>query len=239
MGNRYFLGEDLHFFLLPFGSAREEAVQRTAAILPVTQTGRTENTIPLIFARKNSFELMRFLKRISPLVGAGVSTEWQTTMLSGTQHANGVIEVSGSTGLGHGAFKQLQDFVSLHIGRGGVPGSISSWTVTYIDKSHQNDTKVPSYDGCTAATLDRVDGCKVTYQIAGNKFCARIGRQHRSNHIMFVVDCVRGCMYQKCWDPDCRGFSSNEIIVPVECLPSHDDLAAYIQSQSTAKCSFN
>jgi hypothetical protein len=65
---------------------------------------------------------------------------------------------------------------------------------------------------------------KLTYQVIGNKFCRRIGRPHRSNHIMIEVDIGRGCAYQRCWDPDCRGFRSNELPVPASALPSRTEV---------------
>jgi hypothetical protein len=61
---------------------------------------------------------------------------------------------------------------------------------------------------------------KITYQVMGNKFCRRIGRPHRSNHIMIEVNLSRGCAYQRCWDPDCRGYRSNELPVPDAARPS-------------------
>jgi hypothetical protein len=47
----------------------------------------------------------------------------------------------------------------------------------------------------------------VTYDIGRNRFCSRIGRAHRSNHIYIVVDLVEGSVVQKCYDPSCAGFS--------------------------------
>jgi hypothetical protein len=45
----------------------------------------------------------------------------------------------------------------------------------------------------------------VVYNIMGNRFCERIGRQHKSNNVMYIVDFRTAGFYQKCHDPDCRG----------------------------------
>ncbi len=65
------------------------------------------------------------------------------------------------------------------------------------------------------------DGQTMIYDISGNRFCERIGRPHRSNGIMFVVNFARGTFYQKCHDPDCRasGFAWCEIPLPYELNP--------------------
>ncbi|CAM9340616.1 unnamed protein product, partial [Ectocarpus fasciculatus] len=146
-------------------------------------------------------ELKRYLRRISPLV-----TYHDGELRGGGSSGNREEARVHAHGLNTSPFPALDEFVCDHVNRNGAPGHISSWTITYAS-DHPDRGVVINSSGTTHAF-------KVTYQIAGNKFCARIGRQHKSNHVMIVVDCDRGCMCQKCWDPDCRGFSSNEIIVP-------------------------
>lgn len=48
----------------------------------------------------------------------------------------------------------------------------------------------------------------VVYEISGNRYCYNVGREHRSNGIMYVVNLKTGEYYQKCHDPDCRDFRS-------------------------------
>ncbi|KAF3335584.1 DNA-directed primase/polymerase protein [Carex littledalei] len=43
------------------------------------------------------------------------------------------------------------------------------------------------------------------YSMLKSRYCERIGREHKSNHVMFIVDFQKGGYYQKCYDPDCRG----------------------------------
>ncbi|XP_076363943.1 DNA-directed primase/polymerase protein-like isoform X2 [Tachypleus tridentatus] len=61
----------------------------------------------------------------------------------------------------------------------------------------------------------------LVYDIAKYRFCENIGRHHKSNNIMIIVD-LRHCIYyQKCLDPDCRaqGFKSTSKSLPREILP--------------------
>nr|XP_027110208.1 DNA-directed primase/polymerase protein-like isoform X3 [Coffea arabica] len=57
------------------------------------------------------------------------------------------------------------------------------------------------------------------YSMSRNRYCERIGRQHKSNHVMYVVDIRRGNYYQKCHDPDCRGYRSPLRPVPNGVIP--------------------
>eukprot|EP01127_Copromyxa_protea_P020605 TRINITY_DN6912_c0_g2_i3.p1 TRINITY_DN6912_c0_g2~~TRINITY_DN6912_c0_g2_i3.p1 ORF type:complete len:121 (+),score=10.38 TRINITY_DN6912_c0_g2_i3:695-1057(+) len=54
----------------------------------------------------------------------------------------------------------------------------------------------------------------MTYHVANNRFCKRIGREHKSNHIMFQVDIKKGCYSQRCLDPECRGWESVPKLLP-------------------------
>ncbi|XP_076889999.1 uncharacterized protein LOC143540933 [Bidens hawaiensis] len=58
----------------------------------------------------------------------------------------------------------------------------------------------------------------MVYSMLRNRFCERIGRQHKSNHVMYVVDLRKAAYYQKCYDPDCRGYRSPLRPVPPEVL---------------------
>ena len=46
----------------------------------------------------------------------------------------------------------------------------------------------------------------LTYHLAKNRFCERIGRPHKSNNIFFVVDLNQAVFRQRCFDEGCRGF---------------------------------
>lgn len=55
----------------------------------------------------------------------------------------------------------------------------------------------------------------LVYAIKGGyKYCANIGRHHKSNNILLIADLEGKCMYQKCFDPDCHGFRSPSWSMP-------------------------
>ncbi|NXQ58133.1 PRIPO protein, partial [Anthoscopus minutus] len=61
------------------------------------------------------------------------------------------------------------------------------------------------------------------YDISGYRWCENIGRAHKSNNIMILVDLKNEVWYQKCHDPVCReqNFKSQEFPLPPGiCLPS-------------------
>ncbi|XP_032916305.1 DNA-directed primase/polymerase protein isoform X3 [Catharus ustulatus] len=61
------------------------------------------------------------------------------------------------------------------------------------------------------------------YDISGYRWCENIGRAHKSNNIMILVDLKNEVWYQKCHDPVCReqNFKSQSFpLPPAICLPS-------------------
>ena len=46
--------------------------------------------------------------------------------------------------------------------------------------------------------------------VTNHRYCFNAGRSHQSNGIFYIVDLVKRIFYQKCHDPDCRGFRSND-----------------------------
>ncbi|KAM9028703.1 DNA-directed primase/polymerase protein isoform 4-T4 [Ara ararauna] len=62
----------------------------------------------------------------------------------------------------------------------------------------------------------------LVYDISGYRWCANIGRAHKSNNIMILVDLKNEVWYQKCHDPVCRekNFKSQSFPLPPGiCLP--------------------
>ena len=61
----------------------------------------------------------------------------------------------------------------------------------------------------------------VNYEIGGSRWCNRIGRQHKSNHVAYRVDLEGGSAWQTCWDGDCRAarYRSPCIPIPSDLLP--------------------
>ncbi|KAL9999259.1 hypothetical protein Hdeb2414_s0494g00905131 [Helianthus debilis subsp. tardiflorus] len=72
----------------------------------------------------------------------------------------------------------------------------------------------------------------MVYSMLRNRFCERIGRQHKSNHVMYVVDLQKATYYQKCYDPDCRGYRSPLRPVPPEVFPNSSYIKTEEQNES-------
>ncbi|XP_057871559.2 uncharacterized protein LOC131077968 isoform X2 [Cryptomeria japonica] len=94
---------------------------------------------------------------------------------------------------GRSPFPAVDAFVESVSSVGNIPGSIRSW---YWFSEHG----------------------VIVYNINGNRFCENIGRQHKSNHVMYIVDFRSASYYQKCHDPDCRGFRSPLRPIPEETI---------------------
>lgn len=62
---------------------------------------------------------------------------------------------------------------------------------------HAADVSIRSW-----ALLD--GGSVLLLSVRGSRWCERVGRQHRSNGVYYVVDLQQGWWTQKCFDPDCR-----------------------------------
>lgn len=65
----------------------------------------------------------------------------------------------------------------------------------------------------------------MVYNMSRNRYCERIGREHKSNHVMYVVDFQRACYYQKCHDPDCKGYRSPFRPLPWNVIPDSSALS--------------
>ncbi|KAK4726573.1 hypothetical protein R3W88_031490 [Solanum pinnatisectum] len=95
---------------------------------------------------------------------------------------------------GKSPFPYLDVFIESVASIGNIPGKIRSW---YWFSEY----------------------ALMVYSMSRNRFCERIGRQHKSNHVMYVVDLQSCVYYQKCYDPDCRGYRSPLRPVPDNAIP--------------------
>ena len=86
-------------------------------------------------------------------------------------------------------YPKIDEFMLTQINKGGVKGTIRRW-------------------------IHFVNSNMLLYDIDRNHFCENIGRAHKSNHIYFIVDMRHGTFYQKCHDPDCIDFKSEEKMLP-------------------------
>ncbi|KAG8652962.1 DNA-directed primase/polymerase protein isoform X7 [Manihot esculenta] len=96
--------------------------------------------------------------------------------------------------IGKSPFPSLDNFVESIASVGSVSGKIRSW---YWFSEY---------------------GLMV-YSMSRNRYCERIGRQHKSNHVIYVIDLRRAAYYQKCHDPDCQGYRSPLRPIPINLIP--------------------
>lgn len=61
------------------------------------------------------------------------------------------------------------------------------------------------------------------YAMGGNRFCERIGRQHKSNNIYFVFDRAEMRFRQGCFDADCRNHHFMWHSIPTLTTAADDD----------------
>lgn len=95
---------------------------------------------------------------------------------------------------GPSPYTYLDHFVLTNLAnRGGVQGSIRTWTLEYGPSCNENrQSAVP---------------VGLSFQMSRNRWCECVGRQHKSNNIMWNVDFrTKQCM-QSCYDPECRAMN--------------------------------
>uniref|UniRef100_A0A3Q2ZN57 DNA-directed primase/polymerase protein n=1 Tax=Hippocampus comes TaxID=109280 RepID=A0A3Q2ZN57_HIPCM len=92
--------------------------------------------------------------------------------------------------------REVDDFVLTVVRRDAVQGSIRRWNYFAAQQL-------------------------LVYDIAKYRWCDNVGRFHKSNNIMIVVDLKEEVWYQKCHDPECRNFRSSSYPLPQEMCISY------------------
>jgi hypothetical protein len=99
-------------------------------------------------------------------------------------------------------FPLLDQYLTSTIARkGGIDGILSEWFISW-----KANGDFPIY--------------KIRYQVNKNRFCENVQRMHKSNGIFYEINLMTKEFFQCCWDPDCKGFSSNPVILPEQVIPS-------------------
>lgn len=94
-------------------------------------------------------------------------------------------------------YPQLDSFIRSQATRGGVQGEIRAIQMLFPP------VQPPSEDGRgEEATTPKP--WMITFHIVKNRWCGNVGRAHRSNNVMFIVDLSLRVYYQKCHDPACQ-----------------------------------
>ncbi|XP_054679842.1 DNA-directed primase/polymerase protein isoform X2 [Grus americana] len=94
-------------------------------------------------------------------------------------------------------YPEIDYFVRSLVNKDGVQGRIRQWNYFFLEEI-------------------------LVYDISGYRWCENIGRAHKSNNIMILVDLKKEVWYQKCHDPVCRekNFKSQSFPLPPGiCLP--------------------
>ncbi|XP_068134817.1 DNA-directed primase/polymerase protein isoform X1 [Hyperolius riggenbachi] len=107
--------------------------------------------------------------------------------------------ISGSSFVnGSSPYPEIDEFIRSLVTREGFHGGIRQWNYFSLEEL-------------------------IVYDTVNYRWCENIGRAHKSNNVMLLVDLKREVWYQKCHDPICRAqnFKSNYYALPPEvCLPS-------------------
>ncbi|GIL44777.1 hypothetical protein Vafri_2278 [Volvox africanus] len=90
---------------------------------------------------------------------------------------------------GPSPFPHIDKFIESVCCEGGVQGRVRCWQ--YLE-----------------------DTATLLLSMRENRWCANIGRAHRSNGIYFTVDLRGGTWHQRCFDPECRDFRSARMPLP-------------------------
>ncbi|KFZ53593.1 Coiled-coil domain-containing protein 111, partial [Podiceps cristatus] len=88
-------------------------------------------------------------------------------------------------------YPEIDYFVRSLVNKDGVQGGIRQWNYFSLEEI-------------------------LVYDISGYRWCENIGRPHKSNNIMILVDLKKEVWYQKCHDPVCRenNFKSQSFPLP-------------------------
>lgn len=148
---------------------------------------------------------------VSAKAGALTCVRTESQVTSSASAPASRIEGEGSTA----PFPHLVEWVCKKAaGPDALPDSsgvrVSRWSASVADVAFD-------VNGCSVAS--RVIQ-SVSYIVAGTRWCAGVGRHHKSNAVYWVVNLVNGTAAQRCFDQDCRSrgvYSS--VGVPVEFLP--------------------
>ncbi|XP_026803498.3 DNA-directed primase/polymerase protein isoform X1 [Pangasianodon hypophthalmus] len=95
-------------------------------------------------------------------------------------------------------YKELDDFVLKLALRDGIQGNIRRWTYFVSEQL-------------------------LVYDVGKYRWCSNVGRFHKSNNIMIIVDLKEEVWYQRCHDPECRrqNYRSSSYPLPQEVCMSY------------------
>ncbi|XP_053315359.1 DNA-directed primase/polymerase protein [Spea bombifrons] len=164
-----------------------------------------DNTFPMKPGRYISTEEYVFFTSLVSNIRYSNSLKILTCASAGTVRSSGAGPSGGSSsfsgvtlkGFQFSPYPEIDYFILSLVTRDGFQGSIRTWNYFFLEEL-------------------------LVYDIVNYRWCENIGRPHKSNNIMLLVDLKKEVWYQKCHDPVCRvqNFKSDYYPLPLEvCLP--------------------
>ena len=103
-------------------------------------------------------------------------------------------------------YPALDAFIRSRATTGGIQGEIRAVQMLYPSSSNMPTTLLwdKSEQERPASSWPNVQ--MVIYHMTRNRWCANIGRPHKSNNVMYIVDINQRVFYQKCHDPVCHAM---------------------------------
>nr|XP_058158293.1 DNA-directed primase/polymerase protein isoform X2 [Dasypus novemcinctus] len=150
-----------------------------------------------------SEEKQHFLSSLVSNIRFSDTLQILTCNTSESKQIRGEYSVSTSTsvksieGFQCSPYPEIDHFVLSLVNKNGIEGGIRRWNYFFPEEL-------------------------LVYDICKYRWCENIGRAHKSNNIMILVDLKNEVWYQKCHDPVCKAesFKSDYFSLPPEvCLP--------------------
>lgn len=109
-------------------------------------------------------------------------------------------------------FPRLEQFLLSQLQPQSPEVRIRGWT--YFKEQRHGASSSPSSASAPSASPPASVRHTVSFNVDGHRFCGNIGRPHRSNGVYFLLDLAARTCVQRCWDPQCRYYSSPPTAVP-------------------------
>lgn len=97
--------------------------------------------------------------------------------------------------------------------------SLHAWAASTWDNVAASVGASTGRASYVASAMGTESKAVVSLTLGGNRYCARVKRQHKSNAVYLVLNLRSASLVQKCHDPDCQGFRSDPIVIPYILLP--------------------
>jgi hypothetical protein len=136
------------------------------------------------------------LPRIADVTKNATFLSYKLVSSQHQQRTAGNSTVTSTSSLGKSPYPMIDEFVQNHLARrGGTVGMIRAWSMEV-----------------EPTTLRPIS---ISYQMCQNRYCECIGREHKSNNIIWNCNIATMECYQTCHDPDCRAMNFRGQPIPL------------------------